>query len=931
MPRRPTLLVLAVLVASGLLGGVVLLLEDGTDGGRAGEARVTAPDVDGPGPAPELPSAGREGAPATALLPDGPPAPEVDEVPDAPRLLADGGVTGRVVDPSGAPVADVPVLLYVTEDPWQPTLGEGETVSVKLGAARTDGSGAFALPARAGASHVLLAGGVRWARVRLDRVAAGDELLVELVDPLRVEGVVEEEETGEPIEGARVLVLAEAESLNTATDADGAFRVEPVDTGTVTVVAWAAGYDIAVEQGVPPGWEPVTLALPAGRDLVGRVLERETHEPLAGAEVRLVMDVEARAVGGPTDDAATTADAALETEREVVHELVAVTDVDGAFLLEGVPSLGFVLHVTAEGHVPERVARFEERPLREDEEAVVYLEPVGEVTGRVVAGPDLLPVPGAQVAFHAGRDVLATAVADDAGAFAFGLGDWDGEADLVVWGADAEGRRGRARVRRRHKDEELVVSLVEPVAIEVRVVDDGEPIAGAQVAAHGGFPGEEPTLVVTDADGAASLVHPLVGPDADRLFVQARHAGRQSLPLELDFVLGAPTEPVVLDLATGVHLEGVVLDPAGAPVAGAEVWGRGALAVHSDPDGRFRIGPFEQGRSVRIEAHADGFHETRHRVSSADPWTGEIVLVLEPVVTWEGLVVDATTGLPKEDFLARLQVEEDGRNGPVFRDVGAPGERRADDPGAFVLELPAPGRFRVKIMSLDCIEATSLPADFDGVSAPLPVQVLVSPAAVLRVHVEDAGGRPVHGFNIRLVDEADFRERGGRARRDGPSRRTDSDGVAGFNMGAGGAYFLASGSSGWLEPDPLLVTPGPPVVHRIRLPATGDLAVRVTDEQGLPVERPRVTLRSRGRERAYEVLRRSSPRGAPEEVVFEVLPPGEYTLHVRARGFAAVGTRTIVVANRLQHESVVLRPPTPEELRQSSRRGGRSGDVRGMR
>jgi hypothetical protein len=58
-------------------------------------------------------------------------------------------------------------------------------------------------------------------------------------------------------------------------------------------------------------------------------------------------------------------------------------------------------------------------------------------------------------------------------------------------------------------------------------------------------------------------------------------------------------------------------------------------------------------------------------------------------------------------------------------------------------------------------------------------------------------------------------------------------------------------------------------------------------------------------------MRKSSPRGAPEQMLFEALPPGEYALSVRVRGHESIKATTVVMPHRTQHERLVLRKSDP--------------------
>ena len=98
-----------------------------------------------------------------------------------------------------------------------------------------------------------------------------------------------------------------------------------------------------------------------------------------------------------------------------------------------------------------------------------------------------------------------------------------------------------------------------------------------------------------------------------------------------------------------------------------------------------------------------------------------------------------------------------------------------------------------------------------------------------------------------------------------------------------------------------------------------------------PANRPRVTVGARGRDRLYEVLRRSTPRDAPVEMLFDVLPPGDYSVKVKVRGHETQAMTVVVLANRVAHERMVMRPADSGSESSGRRAGDRKRGAGGGR
>jgi hypothetical protein len=170
---------------------------------------------------------------------------------------------------------------------------------------------------------------------------AGEGVALELSRGGTLTGTVRDAGTGSPLASFRVEVrrglMTWAVPVGAATvmDASGRFEIRDLPPGPVIVTAHAPGHlpSADVETTIPehPGVAEVDLRLGTGGRIAGRVVDRETGQPLPGARIALEGD------GGsePTllDPGAT-----------------AIAGADGAFLLSGLPARSVSLHVAADGH-----------------------------------------------------------------------------------------------------------------------------------------------------------------------------------------------------------------------------------------------------------------------------------------------------------------------------------------------------------------------------------------------------------------------------------------------------------------------------------------------------------------------------------------------------------------------------------------------------
>lgn len=313
-------------------------------------------------------------------------------------LVAGHTLAGRVVTPSGSPVAHAAVLAGDATARF----GVGRDPAPLLARGTADADGRFALAGLSrGTTHVFAAhpGGpvVPVALVAVPDIA---EVVLVLPEAASASGTVRDATTRAAIAGALVSVhgyLATGSGgVTTATDAEGRWRVDGLPFESARVVARAAGY--VRESGAVPQ-TPLRAGAAVTVDLTLR----------RGATVAGVI----RGGGAPVARARVTVAWAGDAYAERAS---AATGADGRFSVDGVPPGRATVVVSADGWFQEGFPRAWTRAVQTGNvpaSAVVAVPETGtvacdvdlargaSVSGRVFA-PDGTPIGGAEV--HAAYD-----------------------------------------------------------------------------------------------------------------------------------------------------------------------------------------------------------------------------------------------------------------------------------------------------------------------------------------------------------------------------------------------------------------------------------------------------------------------------------------------------------------------------------------------
>ena len=503
-----------------------------------------------------------------------------------------------------------------------------------------------------------------------------------------------------------------------------------------------------------------------------------------------------------------------------------------------------------------------------DEPLALGLVPAPTLRGRVLLEGE--PAAGARVELRDGDALLAAVATDGEGAFALDTSGWDRREDLVLTAADGAGRRARETLGVEDLEEVRKLALTDPVTVDVVVRGASGPLPGAVVLATS--EGARRDTALTGEDGRARLVHARSGPGRS-VWLQARFGEHVCLAVELED--GEPwPDPVELLMEDGGWFAGRVEDVSGAPLAAARVGSRGGRFTLTDGAGFFELGPvrLEDG-AARLWATADDHRPMR--------WDGtlpgvDLRLVLEPRVHWTGRVTDAATGAPLAGAQVGLQEEVLGDGGPTWEQEGS--AVRSDAHGAFAVEIPGPGRFRLAARGGEHQAVAGEPLDTDGLGAPPPTDLALPRAALLDVRVTDGGGRPVSGYRVLVLPGEE-----GAAPRPFASKLTDADGRVRFQLGDGGL----------VRPAPT-GRPGELVERRLLVPATGGLDLVLRDGRGAPLAGLRVSVVTDDEEAQHALHREGTVPDARELIEVRDLPPGTYRVQAGGEGLVTVRRQVTV-------------------------------------
>jgi len=663
-----------------------------------------------PVPAQEVPA--RAGA--------APAASSASKAPPPPEPLRRLDVTVR--DDAGVPVEGAVVVATPSSGGFLPLGGYD---SDKVRATLTGAAGRATLDSLPPGPWTLAVQAEGFAPQRVRRVSSGP-VDVRLERGGVVTGVVHDSE-GRPVAGARVAIdtglplptewVERASRVETATNAEGRFRLEGIGRTPVQVSARAPGFGRAEREKVEAGAH-VELFLFAGATLTGSVVDAE-GQPLKGALVQ--------AAGGGLWSTSPPAERTGE---------------DGSFVMAGVDPGEYVVMAGEGARAPGLARAVVEEDA--DTDVRVVVNDGGFVTGRLV-DPEGQPLAGrARVVSFEGltlpgfaSDRMSTEVRGD-GRFALGPLP-PGALQVRVAAAGYASKRLEAFVPEAGATVELGrVALDTGLTIRGRVIDAEESgIEGAKVSATPESATLDPPAEATSDDGGAFVVRGLEE-DAYELSVSA--PGYATLRVGAR----AGDADVELRLEGAGDIRGRVVDAEGRAAPDARIRAEPADASShfpgrvygsvEDDEGHFVLRDVAAGTFI-LHAEASGRGEASRsgvRVTAgATTDAGTMVLARGGVI--RGTVVQTDgSGVPG----ATVQADRDAhsRSGRL--------RTQGDSSGRFEIGGVPPGRFAVSASHPAFAPSRPVVAEVDPQAEPEPVRLVLSRGGRIEGQAVHRDGRP---------------------------------------------------------------------------------------------------------------------------------------------------------------------------------------------
>jgi protocatechuate 3,4-dioxygenase beta subunit len=748
-----------------------------------------------------------------------------------------GIVTGHVVDQTNRPLAGATVELRAKS-----------TLSARSGAA-----GEFSFAVAFGVRYTLVAQADQYVPFSVGGIGAGDDVACVLDRGRSVRGQVTSAELETPIAGALVVALSGPSPASTKSAADGTFQLDALGDDAV-IGAIAEGYEPAMSA-VPMGDEPLALALVPGTHLAGRVIDRATDEPLAGATV--TYRLEAARPGSHDASAAQGV------------ELVRTTDASGGFAFEQAGLNGARLVASAAGHDP--VTR--EKIAADDADAVeLRLSPQSPVRGTVMDAGHA-PIAGATVEVTGPSSGPRASTGDD-GRFTL---------DGVLPGSILRTSHPRyAPTLTETGPSELAIVLGSGATLSGTVLGpDSAPFAGASVVlaprTHPELITGETLWLTSEADGRFTFA---ALPAGDyRLTVRAGDLA--ALPNPIQLAEGDQRE-ITVDLHASLTITGYVQDTLGRPVAAALVTTRfqsdnpqrpelrGLLGQRASTDelGAFTVRGLLPDTLVDLEATRPGY--APGRVRKVPPGASDVLVRLTTLGMITGRVRDAMSNRPVEVFDITLAGEDRNQQTRHF----------STSDGSFLVTGLKPGRYQVRARAEDYRGAAAATCELAEHLPARDVDFLLVPGGVIRGVVEDTRGVPVRRLPVQLRRKPTPRDRAPRPQ----VVFTGADGSFRFTELKNGSWELWVGHAKHplVEMESLELVEGQAIVRHYTVSTLGRLEILVRDELGAPATGASVSLAWRDD---------AARGGAPVEVAKETIGkegramldnilPGDYQLTV---------------------------------------------------
>ncbi|MCG3135506.1 MAG: hypothetical protein HMLKMBBP_03165 [Planctomycetes bacterium] len=686
------------------------------------------------------------------------------------RLLPGHSVSGVVLTPAGAPLADATVKVASpapnTGNPMMQAFMPGPSKSVKSGA-----DGRFTADGLPDGPYAVTATARGYLEAKQEGVVPGAaDVSLTLGAASTIRGIVVAQDGGAPVANAAVIrrggraarggfAAMMGGDPQVRAKADGTFEITGLTAGSYTLTGRGDGFADSASQKVDVAAgavaDGVRIELPPGASVSGRVTRKSDGSPVASANVFVVRDrnqftqaMTSSQIVDPQTGEMTLPPGAIRAR----------TDADGRFVLSGLTPGKTTLEVRTPDLSPLSMSGVD---VPGDVTAV--MTEGGAVEG-VVFGKDGRPAEGVVVMLQRGMMGAGGATTTSGAAGRYRLERLvPGTYTAMITDPDSPmgfGSMKQASVRDGEVTNLDLGKRVPGRPIRGIVTRGDVPLADAAVVVSGGTLGF--TMVNADANGRFTVPDVAPGKYTVTAQVSAFGGGNQSV----EVVVAADADPAEVRIAlSALRIEGVVVDEETGRSVGlaqvvlmsrrggsasnlADLMSRQRGQTFSAQDGTFVIDSVPAG-TYDLKVTAGGFAEAELQGVSAGARGLRVALskgveVSVTVVGPDGKPMEGVTVIPRD---------AGGSEGLVF-DMSL--SKLTDSEGVARIRL-LPGRYEMRARSGTYPEASGVVDAASGASLVLRIEA----GGAMEVLVADSAGAPVAGASVKVLDETGAEVRAG--------------------------------------------------------------------------------------------------------------------------------------------------------------------------
>ena len=650
---------------------------------------------------------------------------------------------------------------------------------------------------------------------------------------------------GTPVADARVITSVGIGGGSAVTDASGAFTLKQLPRKAQSLTAVMTDEMPLRSKPVPvtPPARNVTITFPRPSRVEGRVIDRETSQPLTTFNVAVLQ----RGMGGLRG--------------------VDVNSSDGAFVLKRVLPGAVDLRVTAPGYVAGTLSDLSVEEGKDLTGVEVKLDRGVRVAGHVTAGGSAAA--GAQVrAGTRARRMPASTETDANGDYVLdGVAPGEQVFDFVKQGFVTKHKTVEVEAG---KDLRVDADLDRGREIRGRVIDrNGQPVRMAGASARLPGTGFVPA-VTTDDDGQFTIS----GLEDGRYTVTAQKSGW--VGASIDDVDPASARPLTLTLDRGGTITGRVTGLAPEELAQVRVSAAArntSSSQQTDAAGNFTLSGIPDG-SVTINAYKQGMP-----MRQAPPKTVEVVNGSAPPVE-----IDFNAGVAIHGRVTRNGLPVNGGN-LVFsargRNVGRSPYASIGPDGAYEVNVPDAGDYDVRVLTMG------------GINDNIPYTVVGSATFDI-----DLKGGAVHGVVLDadsgapLPDARVYAAPASQGLRTSRNAMSDSNGAFTLDVLPDGSYTFRAERERYAPASQIVtVSGGSAAPVELRLTRGQEAVIRVVDaDSGAPIDAGVALID----EQTKKYVGGSGYGRGEDGAVHVWAAPGRYSAHVNAPAYLNANAEVVV-------------------------------------